>query len=514
VGSIVLLIKAFLSKVGYGDPMKARNNQYLHFPLNSVAAHRYPGPTIAAAMTLFLFGCASQKPAGMIQMGGITAPEPILGEPGSVAVMCSSTPAVFSFDKAQGRRMYAGEGAANAARSVLDPPNLNEPGLEYACGPICFVAAPFAATYGALKAHKGTLSAGELSKSEAELAGAMQSMAAQAHLRDFVLKAAGEKTRRSVIPLESLEGASSPHAPVSMVLETGLEELRLVRTDSHETSFALRMKARARLYRVSDHALLRDQPFQYQSGTALFLDWTYPETFRGVAETGYRELASHIAGQMLSSFTAGPVLSGAGYKKTPAHATFVVNKLPLRSNPRAKFAAFSAAGLGQLGVYATGEVMQVTLQRPLPREEAQEEALRDVAWSLDGLQYSRNSIVQLSACAVAIPLSLWKQTVAAVRGVSSKQYLTAEAQLSAVAQAARGARQSSCSATRSQVRSASSAGKETAHRGDRGRTHGDALPGARDTCLAACGSNLGKLPFGARHRYRFGNSRRERLAQR
>src|SRR5437899_5232013 len=79
--------------------------------------------------------------------------------------------------------------------------------------------------------------------------------------------------------------------------------------------------------------------------------------------------------------------------------------------------------------------MHVTLQRPLDREDAQQQALDDVAWSLDGLQYSRNSIVQLSACAVAIPLSIWKQTVAAVRGVSSKQYHNAEAQLSAVARA-------------------------------------------------------------------------------
>jgi hypothetical protein len=86
-------------------------------------------------------------------------------------------------------------------------------------------------------------------------------------------------------------------------------------------------------------------------------------------------------------------------------------------------------------VYSTGEVAHVTLQRPLQREEAQEEALSDVAWSLDGLQFSRNSIVQLSACAAAIPLSLWKQTVAGIRGLSSKQYLSAESQLSAAAQA-------------------------------------------------------------------------------
>jgi hypothetical protein len=415
--------------------MKARHNQHTHFPWSPVFTHRYSKPMVSSAMVFFLLGCASQKPAGVVQIGGFTAPEPIPLEPGSVAIMCSSTPAVFSFDKAQGTRMYSGEGAASGARSVLDPPNLNEPGLEYACGPICFVAAPFAAAYGAVKAHNNTLSKIELSASEADLVGAMESMAAQTHLRDLVLKASSVKNRRLLIPLESLDDSGSVNPEVSMFLETRIQELRLVRTGSRDDSFALHIKARGRLYRVSDRALLFDLPLQYQSSTALFLDWTYPETFRGVAETGYRELAAHITEQMFSNLADGPVLSGAGYKKRSPRSTLVVNRLPLNTSPGAQFAAFSGSGMGQLGVYSTGEVMQVTLQRPLQKEEAQEEALSDVAWSLDGLQYSRNSIVQLSACAAAIPLSLWKQTVAAVRGLSSKQYQHAEAQLSAAARA-------------------------------------------------------------------------------
>ena len=40
----------------------------------------------------------------------------------------------------------------------------------------------------------------------------------------------------------------------------------------------------------------------------------------------------------------------------------------------------------------------------------------------------------LSACTVAIPLSLWKQAVVTVRGLSSKQYRVAEARLRAAAQ--------------------------------------------------------------------------------
>jgi hypothetical protein len=39
--------------------------------------------------------------------------------------------------------------------------------------------------------------------------------------------------------------------------------------------------------------------------------------------------------------------------------------------------------------------------------------------------------VQLSACAAAIPLSLWKQTVGMVRGVTLKKFQSADAQLTA-----------------------------------------------------------------------------------
>jgi hypothetical protein len=89
---------------------------------------------------------------------------------------------------------------------------------------------------------------------------------------------------------------------------------------------------------------------------------------------------------------------------------------------------------GQLGIYSTGTVTHFTVQKPFTRGDASSDALSDVEWSLDGLENSRNSVVQLSACAAAIPISLWKQAVAGMRGLSSKHYRRAEAQLSAAAQ--------------------------------------------------------------------------------
>jgi hypothetical protein len=67
----------------------------------------------------------------------------------------------------------------------------------------------------------------------------------------------------------------------------------------------------------------------------------------------------------------------------------------------------------------------------MKKDDAVNEALKDVEWSLDGLYDSPNLVVQLSAIAAAIPMSIYNQVLYGVRGVSSKTFEEADRQLGA-----------------------------------------------------------------------------------
>jgi hypothetical protein len=75
----------------------------------------------------------------------------------------------------------------------------------------------------------------------------------------------------------------------------------------------------------------------------------------------------------------------------------------------------------------------VEWQRPQTRAEANADALREVEWMFDGLNKHPNVVVAVSAATVALPISLWKQTVATARGVQPQSLRKAEARLSQVA---------------------------------------------------------------------------------
>ena len=91
------------------------------------------------------------------------------------------------------------------------------------------------------------------------------------------------------------------------------------------------------------------------------------------------------------------------------------------------------ADTGTLGIYSTGNVAHVLIQRPLTREQAGSEALSDVDYMFDGLNQHPNMLVALPAAAVATPISLWKQGAAMVRGLSPRTIREADAKLSAAA---------------------------------------------------------------------------------
>jgi hypothetical protein len=360
---------------------------------------------------------------------------PVLLEPGTVAVACPRDPAGFGFDKAVGRSGYSSDRAASVARACLDPPNPPEPGLDALYSPLGLLFAPFGAAYGALTGGRAKLSPIQLAECESDLARTMAVMADQKQLRDQLLQIAGEITRRRLVPVDFTDRSPPDRGPVSAVLETKVEELRLERSGSKDTSFTLRIKTRVRLHRASDGKVLCDLPFEYRSESALFLDWACPKAFQGAAETGYRELAKRIAGRLLSAAPEGPMLVGAGHKNSPGRTPAGPIMLAAYKTPsqpaRLVRVSFPEDDPGTLGLYSTRTPTYVSIQKPFTKDEAVSEAVSNVEWALDGLQDSRNLGLQLGACVAAIPVSLWQQTVGLVRGVTPKKFRSADAQLTA-----------------------------------------------------------------------------------
>ena len=88
---------------------------------------------------------------------------------------------------------------------------------------------------------------------------------------------------------------------------------------------------------------------------------------------------------------------------------------------------------GTLGIYSTGTLAHVVIQRPLSRDEAGSEALSDVDYMFDGLNQHPNVLVAVPAAVAATPVSLWKQGTAVVRGLSPRTIREAEAKLTEAA---------------------------------------------------------------------------------
>jgi hypothetical protein len=360
-------------------------------------------------------------------------------EPGALAVAFPLQPASFSFQPGTGQLETAGDGAARSARAVLDTPNLLHPQLEAVAGVVGFVVAPFAAGYGAVSAPHQKAPPDKLLEAEANLTRTLSAMAAQEKLQHELLRSMGEQSNRRVLPLAPGSSALACDA-ASAVIEARLEELRLERTGSKDSSYALRLKARARLVRQADGIVLSERRYEYMSGKAMFIDWTRQGSLEGVAQTGYRRVADEMAGELLALVTEPPVLMGAGYRVSPA----------TRLGPRTTLAPHAAplhgAGLQPVAYYppaftsfeirATGSGSSLSLQRPVTRAEAAAEAQSDLEYQFDGLENDRNAVVQLLACLAAVPVGIWEQATILVRGESSAEVEAADARLRAAARQA------------------------------------------------------------------------------
>ena len=392
----------------------------------------------AAAALLVQCGCSTPGSGGMTVSGAKPLAEDARLRLGTVALSPDLKPAKFSFDKAEGQVGYASDWAGAAAGNVIGT-STSEPILDLPVGVGTLIAAPVVAIKGAIDARKH-LTSEKLSECESNLVSAMSEMARQRHFHDWLIRAAHEQCKGRLITLEEPQNTGSGAVAPESVLEARVEELRLERTGSGDTSYRLLIRTRTRVLRTSDGAVLYDQPAECRSGECLFLDWTGRDGFKSVAETGYRLLAEQCVSRLLTT-TDRPVLAGAGYRKSPApswnSAVRLAGSQPLSSCLYKRPVSYAVPDFGTLGIYSTGTIAHLEIQRPLTRDQATSEALDDVYHMFRDFIEHPNLCVVLPAAAIATPISLYKQGAAAVRGLSPRTLRGADAKLSEVVLEAR-----------------------------------------------------------------------------
>jgi hypothetical protein len=410
---------------------------------------------ISAAAMLWVCGCATHQPAGVIRGDATPLPESLRFRLGTIALAAAPEPAEVSFDKAKGRIETFGDRAGVAAARTLDTSGVSgEPIIQAVAGAAGFVMAPVVAlTEGILASQR--LEPDRLAICESNLLCQMNTMAAQERFQNWVSKTADEKTRRRLILVEGTNTTASQPCAESL-LETRVREMRLERTGKGDSSYALLIKALVRLSRTADGAVLYERPVEYRSGTCLFLDWTLSDSIQRVAETGYREMAERVVEQLFVGTPEGPLLAGAGFRELagrqhnkdlarvsrgpaagsadPAYS--VASLIPFGGEPSvrqpaAQLVSYPLVNTGTIGIYSTATVSRVTLQRPLTKDEAASEALSDTEWMFDGLQNHPNLMISLPCIAAAIPVSLWLQGKALVCGLTERKFNQADAQMTA-----------------------------------------------------------------------------------
>jgi hypothetical protein len=370
---------------------------------------------------------------------------------GTIAVISPRAPAEFSFESGSRKAGSAVDGAEAGASTMVSAGMSSGDPFGRTLG---FALAPVGALVGSIREGTKKMPAEGLTESAADLAKAMAGIAVQNRLRDAVLKVTREKTRlRFVVPSDSdneVDDRLSARDGIDTVLELGLESLRLQRTSSKETSYALFMNVRARLVRAADGTVLYDSPLQYRSGTALFIDWTlnHSEPLGNVAATGYSKLAEKIVDQLFvqpavelrPSALANNKKSGGQTRITPVSSASQSAKKSAGLSPVASVTLPPEVllHLGRVGIVSTSTVPKLALQRPLVKEQATRLGRETAArmWADDDRrleQLQRTPGIDALLMATVTPVSLVRQTVGQVKGVPVAKYKAADDALSKLA---------------------------------------------------------------------------------
>jgi hypothetical protein len=370
---------------------------------------------IIPAAVLITLAARSTSAASAAPNEPVTRVTAIAGlEPGAIALTSPLERASYHFDEAFGHIESPSEGAGESVAAVLETPRLGNPQLEAAVGVVQFVFTPIAAGYGAITASHHKLNAAELFEAEQHLAQAMRKMAEQDHLRQIVLSYAGEKTHRHLVELNPA-GIISVH-PFSGVLETRVAQLQLKRSGNSDWSYQLNIKARARLLNAANDQILAERPYEYTSNPDMFIDWAREGGLESVAKTGFRAIAEKIAQDFFSPEREAPIFLGAGYKTVPPPVARPVQvaRRTASGTPKLQFVDYHVTENGPFEISPDAARAQVFIRGPKAKEEPSSDTQTDAEWALDGLENHRNFVVQVAACAAAVPMGLWEQTVGAI----------------------------------------------------------------------------------------------------
>jgi hypothetical protein len=305
----------------------------------------------------------------------------------TITVVATREPARYGFQKSKGKTGYVADGAGSGARAVVEGGFGTGDGL-LALGSIAL--SPFGAVVGAFSEGNRKLAPDALAESEADLTEALVEMARQSFLRDQLVKVARDRAGRIVTIRDDVsmpEDNAADYRPlhlggVDAVLESTVQDIRLQRTGSRDSSYALFINTRVRLLRPDDGAVLYDHPFQYHSGTSLFVDWTlnHAEPFRVQVQSAYEKLAEKIVERVLLD-------PARDMPRQLDSRTLARNKPQKRpGNPPLLLAANSKqgtghliaandwiAGLGTIGIVSTGTFPTISIKRPLRKTDASQE---------------------------------------------------------------------------------------------------------------------------------------------
>ena len=372
---------------------------------------------------------------------GVRAAEPVWLDPGAIVVTAPDSPAAFSFDRGNGQIETGKVRAQEYTRNILALPTMHAEDAAVA-GAAGLALSPIAAVAGAVHGKVQRLDPGDLSRAEWNLHNATEAMSAQPHLRDALVKTAAAQTHRRLLPMQALGNPKTENVPVSAVLESKIEEVRLVRTGKGQDSFALRIKARARVARASDGKVLYDEPFEYLSGTALFHDWTLATGVQTVADTGYRKLAERMTERLFLATRDEPALVGTGFRKP-----FSPTPAPARQQQVATTAAPASSGFtqvayrfadsGTFGIYSTSSVAGLVIQAPKTKQEAVTEVETTVEMRVLEFDGLNNPAVAALVLGIAVPYTLWNQTVACTTGLTERRFAEANRNIIAAVKNAR-----------------------------------------------------------------------------
>ncbi len=360
---------------------------------------------------------------------------------GPIGVTSTITPALWSYDLAEGQVQRAGDAAGMTAADGLESPAFAPPGAYL---PMCIatvVIAPFAATVSGIHASRERLPANKLTEVQAGLASAMSNMSQQHHLRDAIIAVSQNNGPGRFVLMDAQTDSHSHRSRelrVGTILETSVAELRLEKLGSSDVSFALRIQARARLLRVSDRAVLSETTYTYQTDPELFLDWALNrgEPFEKCTQTGYHQLASQIVVDIIRLNGEAPLLVGSGWKtsspetRDPASLYVKQQSHPVAPIVTVQLASQHVMESGSFFVIPSAKSRLFRLQKPLTRDEALSEARSDIEWAMDGLDVHSNLVVSLTTLIVMSPVAIYHETLGlAFHGVSEKTLRKASAPL-------------------------------------------------------------------------------------